>query len=233
MTYGTGNRVVGNTVYNISDWHNLPGAPGATSSTANNPRVHGIYFQNHNGYIANNIVFHAKSWGIKVGHAADHVTAINNTVFSNGYGGMLVGTSTADNGGTRPDYIYFGNNIVFNNGIGYDPQGYGIIEYDTSTDLGPNCRYINNLVYGNYPSNWNLKVTGGTGSGTISATPGFVNWQADGTGDYHLAAASPAVNNGTTNSAPPKDAEGRARPVGGNWDIGAYEYGATAVPWPY
>lgn len=222
MTFGTGNQVIGNLVYNI----------GGADPTGH--RTHGIYFANRNGYIANNIVHHVYGgWGVKIGHAADHITAVNNTVFSNNYGGMVVGTSTTDNGGTRPDYIYLANNIVYNNGIGPNPAGYGILEYDTSADLGPNCQYVDNLVYGNTPSDWKLEVTGGTGIGTISAEPGFVNWQTDGSGDYHLAAGSPAVNNGNGTRAPNTDAEGRARPVGGNWDIGAYEYGATPGAWPY
>jgi len=47
--------------------------------------------------------------------------------------------------------------------------------------------------------------------------------------DYHLSAASPAINAGTATSAPPTDLEGDPRPSGGGWDIGADERTVSAV----
>ncbi|MBX6312959.1 MAG: right-handed parallel beta-helix repeat-containing protein [Isosphaeraceae bacterium] len=57
---------------------------------------------------------------------------------------------------------------------------------------------------------------------SIMATPDelFVDpWS----GDYHLAAASPAIDAGTSFDAPDVDLEGRPRADGAGWDIGAYE----------
>lgn len=220
-TINTGNQAIGNLVYNI----------GNPSNPTANPRVHGIYWASRNGYIANNIVHHSMSWGIQLGHAADRGTVVNNTVFSNGYGGIVINVSTSDNLGIRPDNMYVANNIVYNNGIGSNAQGYGIEEYNTSSNLGPNNLYVNNLVYLNKPGNWNLMVTRGSGTGTISTAPGFVNWQSSGSGDYRLSSSSPAINRGSGTKAPTTDFAGGARPTSGNWDIGAYEYGSAAASW--
>ncbi len=54
------------------------------------------------------------------------------------------------------------------------------------------------------------------------ADPQFVN---PASYDFHLSPASPAINAGTVLSDPVAfDKEGRTRPQGGGWDIGAYEF---------
>ena len=77
------------------------------------------------------------------------------------------------------------NNYVANN-IVYDNITYGIIEVGK---VGANNRYIDNLVY---LSGTSVRAAGHI-SGTISADPEFVNYQADGTGDYRLRKSSPAM----------------------------------------
>ncbi|HEY9825159.1 MAG TPA: choice-of-anchor Q domain-containing protein, partial [Stenomitos sp.] len=44
---------------------------------------------------------------------------------------------------------------------------------------------------------------------------------------YKLQASSPAIDSGE--SLLPIDYQGAARPVGAAWDLGAYEYGASAT----
>jgi hypothetical protein len=41
--------------------------------------------------------------------------------------------------------------------------------------------------------------------------------------DLHLSPASPAIDTGTSAGAPSEDFDGRARPQGNGYDIGAYE----------
>ena len=47
--------------------------------------------------------------------------------------------------------------------------------------------------------------------------------------DFHLQAASPAINAGTNEFAPSDDFDGVARPVGETVDIGPYEYGGDTT----
>ena len=72
------------------------------------------------------------------------------------------------------------------NNIVYDNTKYGIVEQGK---VGRNNRYINNLVYS---SGTNVLVAGKV-TGTISADPLFVNYRADGKGDYRLLDTSPAI----------------------------------------
>ena len=49
----------------------------------------------------------------------------------------------------------------------------------------------------------------------------FVDFAAN---DYHLSAASPAIDKGTSDHAPGIDLDGHSRPLGAGFDIGAYEF---------
>jgi hypothetical protein len=90
---------------------------------------------------------------------------------------------------------------------------------------------LNNLTYGNASDI--LLQNGNTASGTIYADPQFVNYQANGTGDYHLKSTSPAINKGNSIGAPNTDFDGGFRPINTYYDIGAYEYGSTPATWPW
>lgn len=61
---------------------------------------------------------------------------------------------------------------------------------------------------------------------TISADPKFVNYKADGTGDYHLTSSSPCIGAGTDVGAFPTDFDGNPRPPLNTfrYDIGPYVY---------
>jgi predicted outer membrane repeat protein len=67
------------------------------------------------------------------------------------------------------------------------------------------------------------QTSGGTmnwGSHNLNSNPQFVN---PASGDYHLAASSPAIDAGT-NAGVTTDLDGIVRPQGRGYDIGAYEY---------
>jgi hypothetical protein len=140
-------------------------------------------------------------------------------VFQNGGGnmggGIVIGT------GDSPGGVTMTNTKVINN-IVYSNPAVGIKQYCYS---GQNCigsgnTVANNLVYGN-GSAIIMKV--GSATGTITADPKFVNYQANGTGNYRLQSTSPAINKGVATSAPTTDIDFYARPKGGAHDIGAYE----------
>jgi len=215
---GSDSDIIGNVV------HDVGGDPTAVTCW----RVHGIYHSNLRGRVANNLSYRNVGWGIHLWHAADEVTIVNNTVFANGYGGMIIGAGDAP-GGVDTDNCWIANNVVFDNGIGPAPGGYGIEEYG---NVGPSNRYLNNLVFQNLPDDYNLQ--GKTPEASVSEDPLFVDYSRDGTGDYRLEPTSPAVNAGQSDRAPSYDIDGGLRPVGEAWDIGAYEQGNTAATiWPF
>ena len=192
---------------------------------------HGIYHANLRGHIWNNLVYRCEGWGIHTWHAANQVTISNNTVFNNNYGGILIGDGDDYSPFPGPvvnDYTIVSNNIVYSNGLNPAASGYGIEEYGLT---GTHNQYLNNLVYQNGPADWNLQ-NGNTALGTINATPQFVNYQADGSGNYHLQPVSPAIGAGSNLGAPTIDMTGASRPSVSP-DLGIYQSNSTPAGWPY
>ncbi len=68
------------------------------------------------------------------------------------------------------------------------------------------------------------------GAGNIYGDPLFIAPAFGTVGDYHLNPASPALDAGTTISAPDRDLDGVTRPQNGVVDIGCYELRNTPVP---
>lgn len=117
----------------------------------------------------------------------------------------------------NPQNWIVSNNTVFNNGR-------GIL-------AGPGFTVTNNISFNNKSSNLS---TGGatTVSNNLQTDPGFVNYQPDGTGDYHLKPASPGMDKGIATGAPTTDIDGNPRPQGAGVDIGAYEGAGGTTPNP-
>ncbi|MFL5811975.1 MAG: right-handed parallel beta-helix repeat-containing protein [Bdellovibrionia bacterium] len=176
--------------------------------------VQGIYIASPDNVVINNIVSGVGAVGIHQWHGATSSTIVNNTVFHNKEG-ILIGDGDggALPGGSEDNYV--ANNVV------YDNSTYGIVEYGS---VGANNRYVNNLVYS---SGTNVKMISGSVSGTISRDPLFVQYRADGSGDYHLRSSSPAIGKGTLTSAPSTDFDGNGR--GSSIDLGAYQYRSAPV----
>jgi len=204
---GSNNDIIGNVVHDIGE---------RNSSCA---RVQGIYHSNFGGRILNNIAYGNQGYGIHTWHAASNVTIANNLVFNNRHGGILIGTGDAPYYGSAShpaDYFLVANNIVV-----YNQNRFGIEELGVT---GPHNRYVNNLVYRNYPSDWKLLT--GLQSGTVVADPHFLNYRPDGSGDYHLSSNSPAIGTGVNLGTPSFDIEGRDRPRDRAWDVGPYQTNA-------
>ncbi|GAA4636862.1 hypothetical protein GCM10023196_088300 [Actinoallomurus vinaceus] len=177
--------------------------------------IHGIYPSGGGDLIQNNIVFRTSGSGIRFNHNAKGATIANNLSFANADHGIYItgGDSTAD-------HFVIDNNIVRDNAM------YGINVRDDAN--GAHNQYRNNLFYkngkGKYGLNNSGEFTPPNASGTLSADPRLVNYAADGTGDYHLTAASPCVDAGTSTGAPADDLDGVTRPKGRAVDIGPYEF---------
>ena len=202
----TDDDIIGNVVHDI-------GVPGACNG------VQGIYHSNLRGHIFNNIVYRVSAWGIHLWHAANNVVIANNTVFANGTASMGGGIETGS--GDSPGGIVLANTTVANNIVVKNP-GASIAQYCYSgaSCIGSGNVTTNNVVFGNGRG---VALRAGTATNTIAADPQFLNYLPTGTGDYRLKSSSPAINKGTATKAPTVDIDGRARPVGGAVDIGAYE----------
>jgi hypothetical protein len=178
--WGPGGALVdSNVVRNIGvQW-----AAGRTCNT-----VHGIYVASQNNRVSNNIISGAASVGINSWHGATASRIVNNTIVNSKMGIVIGhGDSGATALGTRNNYV--ANNIVYGNGYGISEMG----------KVGANNRYVDNLVYSN-DRNWRVE---GDVSGTISADPLFMNYQANGAGDYRLQRGSPALGKGASTELPP------------------------------
>lgn len=173
-------------------------------------QVQGIYISSANNVVTNNIVSGVAAVGIHQWHGATDSTIVNNTTFHNA-AGILLGQGDAGVTRTGSANNYVANNIV------YDNKNYGIYE---AGKLGENNRYVNNLVTRN-KTNWRVK---GYVSGSVSCKQPFVNYQANGSGNYRLVRSSPAIDAGTSFKAPAIDFAGVSRPRGAAVDIGAYEF---------
>jgi hypothetical protein len=172
--------------------------------------VHGIYVANPNNIVTNNIVSGAAAVGINQWHGATAGTIVNNTTFNNKIGILLgQGNGGATSAGSENNYV--ANNIV------YDNKTYGIVE---GGKVGGNNRYVNNLVNSS-GTNWRVR---GAVTGSISADPLFMDYQANGSGNYRVYSSSPAIDKGTSVEPPTTDIEGVARPRDAAIDIGAYEF---------
>jgi hypothetical protein len=168
--------------------------------------VQGIYIANPNNTVVNNIVSGVAAAGIQQWHGATDSTIMNNTVFRCKVG-ILIGGGDA---GVLPDGSK--NNYVANN-IVYDNLTFGIVE---GGKVGGNNLYVDNLVHA---SGTGISVEGQV-SGTIAADPEFIDYQADGSGDYRLRPGSPGIRKSTTVSGQPAGAGGASNSTPA--ELGAY-----------
>ncbi len=170
----------------------------------------GIYQSTPGGVIANNIVYRIAAFGIQTWHMATGVTIANNLIFDCGQGGIIVAANQ----------VVADNFLVVNN-ISIHNHHLGIYEYGKT---GLHNRFLNNLVYAN-PINLLLQH-GNKAPGTLVADPRLVNYQPDGSGDYHLSAGSPAIDSGTGTGMPSTDINGVPRTAGRPADRGPYVHGS-------
>ncbi len=203
------NDIIGNVVNNIG-----------SSYPALCQYVHAIYHSNARGHILNNIAFDNAGVGINLWHAANATVVANNLVFGNKEHGISIGTNTDNTNGQEGDNFIVANNISIYNAL------LGVRE---RMGVGSHDQFINNIVYGNgnaafgdenydWPS-----ASGSKDVNTITTDVLFKMYKADGTGDYHLQAGSPAIGAGTTVGAPSYDYDGTPRPQGSGIDIGPFQ----------
>ena len=181
------------------------------------PLVQGLYAAIPNVTFSNNIVCGVEAYAVNIGHYSINCIVVNNTMFGNGNdsldsGGVVI--AATDSGSPISDGHRVRNNII------YDNKGIGLHEEGAQ---GSNIIYSNNFVVGN---NTNFGVMNGHSNtnNITSGIPGFVNYQRNGSGDYHLATGSVCKDAGISTNAPLIDFFKVIRPQGTLFDIGAAEF---------
>lgn len=185
--------------------------------------VQGIYPANVSCSVWNNIVIDVSQYGIHQWHGASNGFFYNNLVLNCKTGCFLIGGD-----GTGPGGVSTANK-VYNNIIGFSV--YGIREYAEVGGVTNNAGVTsstmrNNVIFG-CSTPVNLVGANSTESGRIScttATVRFVSYAADGTGNYHLSSGSVAIGVANTTYVPTTDFDNVARPQGGTYDAGPYEF---------
>jgi parallel beta-helix repeat protein len=198
---------------------------------------HGFYIRSSSNLIERCQVYRNAGWGLNIFSTTG--THVNNNIIRNNkiYDNARVGPRgdgivvSSGNGNLVYNNLIWGNKKgiqvtrashtkVYNNTV-YANQTTGIL-ISSSTY---NSRIQNNIVYGN------AQAIRNDGTGTLLAQnltvdPKFVNATAK---DLRLQSSSPAINHGVPLSEVPNDYAGLARPQGGSYDIGGYEYTGSTV----
>jgi parallel beta-helix repeat protein len=182
-----------------------------------------------NSLIENNLLYNNHASGISLyqidgGGPSTGNIVVNNTIDEASNARWALNIQNASTGNTVL------NNILLN-----ENPAHGAIDISPDSLAGLHSDY--NAVVSRFTTNdsdtiltlplWQAQ-TGQDQHSTVSdAQHLFVNAAA---ADYHLISTAPAINAGTSTSAPATDLDGNPRPIGGVFDIGAYEFGASATP---
>ncbi len=125
-----------------------------------------------------------------------NIYIMNNTIYNCAHRGIYINNLNVSG-------IFIRNNICSHNRIS---------QIDVKSSIIENVYVENNLIDGTNADNGNFPVFG---------SPSFAD---PFKGDFHLSAASPAIDRGSSVDAPVIDFDGIKRPQGRGWDIGAYEF---------
>ena len=173
-----------------------------------------------NSVIRNNLLYYNHASGISLyridgATGATNNAVVNNTVINASDGRWCLNISDGSTGNTVR------NNILYNF------HGFrGAITIDAASLPGFTSDY--NAVIDRFSDDGGNSVMDlaawqglGYDANSFVSTPAAL-FVAPGT-DFHLLPAGPAVDAGTASNAPSTDLENNPRPVGGGYDIGAYE----------
>lgn len=163
--------------------------------------------------VVNNVVSDATWFGIvvtrngeDVPHPMTGITIVNNTVWRSGnpWGGGI--------GVDDPD----ASNVIVRNNILSANRSF---QLSLSADVpAAGVTIDHNLIHG---YRGDLEDGEILGNAPVTGNPLFVNPAA---GDFHIRVGSPAIDAGSATGAPRTDFDGRTRPRGSGFDIGAFEF---------
>jgi uncharacterized protein YjdB len=196
----------------------FPGENGCSYSSGFNGYQtldHGIYLNGGSpgadgALIRNNIFYNTRhGWAIQwYPGSLSNIRVINNT--------FAYGNPNKNYTHIVLDASISSSSIV--NNIFYNPEGGRTIE---AVGFSGSITIANNITTGSAMTDRSSTPTGMTMIGNLLGTdPQFVS--AAGR-DFHLLPGSPAIDRGQATSLVQRDFDGRSRPLGGAYDMGAYE----------
>ena len=236
--------IIGNEVKNGTV--NTKGGEGLDVKSSKHMRVYGnlihglhklgLYIDSYDGLnydieVFNNLVYDCTD-GIVISseqrNAVDKIWVYNNVVYNSGYSGIAVVNWPTHNDGTLypvNDILIENNTISTNNAIAIDARN------GTNFTIRNNAVFdFNPINFGNKPPSVvvennisNVGTLSAMGTNSLLTDPLFINASSR---DYHLTAASPAIDKGKANKVG-FDFDFNVRPVGSNIDMGAFEYGSV------
>jgi hypothetical protein len=206
-----------NVMHTIGRLHPADGCSYSTGNYKNHD--HGVYLHGKSIKIINNVFYNFRSgWPIQSSQgASDWVIANNTFAFANpNRAGQIV--------------LWEGNtNFVIANNVFFQPDRAAIF-------LDP-CGGKSNITVRNNISTGDMLYDDDSGRNTCSGItltnnkiltdPRLVD---PGKLNFRLTSASPAVNQADASVSPSIDQEGAARPQGGGYDSGAFEFGGQGAP---
>ena len=176
--------------------------------------------------VFNNVVHDMKNVGTdssgfnvasEKGGPTTNIRFYNNLVYNNPGTAMRTAFYNSGTEG-RVDGIIITSNTFYNNGIGNAYRGGISLERKDAT----NVVVRNNILYQNNAFGIKNLDADAIIDHNLETNPYFVNPTA---ANFHLQSNSPAINVGSSAPFIPfTDFEGKSRPSGGGYDIGAYEY---------
>ena len=168
---------------------------------------HGIYLQGRLQLAANNVIYaHPFGFGIQVYDQNSRSILVHNTVTGAAHSGIVVGGE----GGV--DNITIRNNILAFN------AKYGV-QTDSDCPRGP-VLIDANVIYGNGDGPIQRDCSQLRVGANVFADPRFASRARK---DFRLGPGSPAVDRARRDFATRTDVNGRKRPRGRGYDIGAFE----------
>jgi parallel beta-helix repeat protein len=210
----TGALVSGNVIYD----NGLGGGSGINMDGVQNSRIeNNLLYNNHasgislyridgggpssGNVLVNNSVHQASDgrWALNIQNGSTSNTALNNILVS--------------------EHSFRGAIDISANSLGGFVSDYNVVISRFTTDSANSILSL---------AQWQSATGNDTHSQIAMPAQLFVNPSA-ASGDYHLLATAAAIDAGTATLAPASDLDGRTRPVGAAFDIGAYEWAASQL----
>jgi hypothetical protein len=215
----TGALVSGNVIYDNGE----TGGSGINMDGVQSSRIeNNLLYNNHHSGIS---LYRINGGGGSTGNVV-----VNNTVYQASDGGWALNIQNDSAGNTAHNNILISQSSsrgaidIAQSSLEGFTSDYNIVISRFTTDGGDTNQTL---------AQWQAATGNDLHSLVATAAQLFVDPSGSSEGDYHLLATAAAINQGTSQLAPSFDIEGLPRPVGGLFDIGAYEWRPATLSGDY